>query len=141
MARIGDYIQAGLNTYDPSPYLQAQGNATASIGNSIAGGIGVVGDAIKDDREKKDKVKTGIKIAEAMTVLYPNTQKALTPIIESLKNNEFRLSEQAALADQLDVMINAGMQQSRDNAMMNLEVQRLGLDERRVAIAEAMPQM
>lgn len=138
--RIGDTIQAGLNTYDPSPYLQAQQRATSAIGSSIASGIGAVGDAIKDQRDKKDKVKTGIKIADAMATLYPNLAKPLAPIIESMKDGELRLSEQAALADQLDMMIKAGAQQSRDTALMNLQTEQLGLDKRRVVIAEAMAQ-
>jgi len=138
--RIGDYIQAGLNTYDPSPYLQAQQRATSAIGDSIGAGIGAVGDAIEDQRKKKDKVKTGIKIADAMATLYPNLAKPLAPIIEGMKDGELRLSEQAALADQLDMMIKAGAQQSRDTALMNLQTEQLGLDKRRVTIAEAMPQ-
>ena len=140
MARIGDYIQAGLSTYDPSPYLQAQGNATASIGNSIAGGIGAVGDAIKDRRDKKDAIKTSKELAKAMSVLYPESAQAMEPIIGLLDDEETPLSQRAALGAQIGEFINMGVQKSRDSALMNLQVQQLGLDERRVRIAEAMPQ-
>ena len=114
-----DYSSVGESAWDLS----------RSNSSAISSAVGAVGDAVKDRREKKDKVKTGIKIADAMSTLYPNLAEPLAPIIESLKNDELRLSEQAALADQLDMMINAGMQQSRDNALM-------AMDERRVRVAE-----
>jgi hypothetical protein len=141
MARIGDYIQPGLNTYDPSPYLNAQSRATQSIGGSIASGIGAVGDVLQDRRDKKDSIKTSKKLAEAMSVLYPESAGALEPVIAELDNEEAPLSQRAALGAQIGEFINMGVQKSRDNALMNLETQRLGIDDRRVAIAEALPQM
>lgn len=141
MARIGDYIQPGLNTYDPSPYLQAQQRATSVIGGSVASGIGAVGDAIEDRKIKKDTVKTSKELAKAMAVLYPESAGALEPVIAQLDDEEMPLSERAALGSQIGEFINMGVQKSRDNALMNLETQRLGLEGRRVAIAEALPQM
>jgi hypothetical protein len=141
MARIGDYINPSLAQYDPSPYLQAQQRATSVIGGSIASGIGAVGDAIEDRKQKKDTVKTSKELAKAMATLYPEAAGALEPVISQLDDEEMPLSQRAALGSQIGEFINLGVQKSRDNALMNLEVQRLGLDERRVAIAEAMPQI
>jgi hypothetical protein len=141
MARIGDTIQAGLNTYDPSPYLQAQQRATSAIGSSIASGIGAVGDAIKDRRDKKDSIKTSKELAKAMATLFPESASAMEPIIAQLDDEETPLSQRAALGAQIGEFINMGVQKSRDTALMDFERQKIGLEGRRVAIAEAMPQL
>jgi hypothetical protein len=110
---------------------------SSSISNLLGAGV----DLIKDRREKKDTVKTSKELAKAMSVLYPEAAGALEPVIQQLDDEEMPLSQRAALGAQIGEFINLGVQKSRDEALMNLETQRLGLEGRRVAIAEAMPQM
>ena len=103
--RIGDTIQAGLNAYDPSPYLRAQGNATQSIGGSIAGGVGAIGDAIDRRAEYKSDVKMGKTLAKAMETLYPELKQTLAPYMAELDNDENPLSHQAALGKGVGTVI------------------------------------
>ena len=116
------------------------GNDAWRVAQSNVSAIGGVIDAVKDRRDKKDAIKTSKKLAEAMSVLYPEAAGALGPVIAELDNEEAPLSQRAALGAQIGEFINMGVQKSRDNALMNLETQRLGLEGRRVAIAEAMPE-
>jgi hypothetical protein len=134
--RIGDTIQAGLNAYDPSPYLRAQGNATQSIGAGIAQGIGAAGDAVKDRRQKKDTIKTSKELAQAMSKLYPESAEAMQPIIDQLDNEEMPLSERSALGAQIGEFINMGVQKSRDNALLGLEKDRIEIARRSATVAE-----
>jgi 3D (Asp-Asp-Asp) domain-containing protein len=134
MARIGDYIDAGLNTYDPSPYLQASGDASRSIGASIGAGIGAIGDVVKDRRDKKDTIKTSKELAKAMATLYPEAAGALEPIIGLLDDEETPLSQRAALGAQIGEFINMGVQQSRDKAMLDLEGRGMKIREDQFAI-------
>jgi hypothetical protein len=113
MARIGDYINPALNQYDPSPYLQAQQRATSVIGGSIASGIGAVGDAIKDRKQKKDTVKTSKELAKAMATLYPESAGALEPVIAQLDDEELPLSERAALGARIGQFIDLGREQTQ----------------------------
>jgi hypothetical protein len=122
-----DYSAIGQNAW-----RAAQSNVSA---------IGGVIDAVKDRRDKKDAIKTSKELAKAMATLYPESAGALQPVIAQLDDEEMPLSERAALGAQIGTFIEMGVQKSRDNALMNLEVQRLGLEGRRVAIAEALPQM
>lgn len=134
--RIGDTIQAGLNAYDPSPYLRAQGNATQSIGAGIAQGIGAVGDAVKDRREKKDTIKTSKELAQAMSKLYPESAEVMQPIIDELDNEEMPLSERSALGAKIGEFIHMGVQKSRDNALLGLEKDRIEIARRGATVAE-----
>jgi GH24 family phage-related lysozyme (muramidase) len=134
--RIGDTIQAGLNQYDPSPYLQASSDATRSIGNSISQGIGAVGDAIKDRKLKKDTIKTSKELAKAMAVLYPESAGALMPVIEQLDNEETPLGERAALGSQIGEFINLGVQKSRDESMLKIQNRQLDIQNRGMVIDE-----
>lgn len=121
--------------------FSAIGNDAWRTAASNVSAIGGVIDAVKERRDKKDAIKTSRELAKAMATLYPESAGALEPVIAQLDDEETPLSQRAALGAQIGSFIEMGVQKSRDNALMNLQVQQLGLDERRVRIAEAMPQM
>lgn len=146
MARIGDYIQPGLNSYDPSPYLQAQGNATRTIGTGIANAVGDFGDVLKEQREKKNEVKANSKLIESYMTLFPDSAKSLEGIKNALADEDAPISERHAIAKTTGDLIGAYLDKSRSDALMGIQVQQLaqsersiGLDERRVQLAEALP--
>ena len=139
MALIGQGAQ-GIGIDYSSVGDSAWKLANANVAG-ITGMLGAGVDYIKDRRDKKDSIKTSKELAKAMSVLYPEAAGALEPVIAQLDDEETPLSQRAALGAQIGEFINMGVQKSRDNALMNLETQRLGLEGRRVAIAEAMPQM
>lgn len=122
-----DYSSVGENAW-----RMAQSNASA-----IGGAIGAVEDVVKDRREKKDKIKVSKELAKALSTLYPESAGAVAPIIEQLDNEEMPLSQRAALGEQIGTLINMGVEKNRNDALMSLERSRLGLDTRRVDLAEA----
>lgn len=122
-----DYSQMGADAW-----RLAQSNVGA-----ISGAMGAVGDAIKDRKEKKDKIKVSKELAKALSTLYPESAGAVAPIIEQLDNEEMPLSQRAALGEQIGTLINMGVEKNRNDALMSLERSRLGLDTRRVDLAEA----
>jgi hypothetical protein len=129
--RIGDTIQAGLNAYDPTPYLRAQGNATQSIGGSIAGGVGAIGSAIDRRSEYKSDVKMGKELAKAMKTLYPDIAPTLDPYLAELDNDENPLSHQAALGKGVGTVISQYIGE-RDNLFERDQRERaLKIDESR----------
>lgn len=129
--RIGDTIQAGLNAYDPSPYLRAQGNATQSIGGSIAGGVGALGSAIDRRSEYKQDVKTGKELAKAMKTLYPEIAPTIDPYLAELDNDENPLSHQAALGKGVSTVISQYIGE-RDNVFeRGMKDRALKIDESR----------
>jgi 3D (Asp-Asp-Asp) domain-containing protein len=134
--RIGDTIQAGLNAYDPTPYLRAQGNATQSIGGSIAGGVGAIGSAIDRRSEYKSDVKMGKELAKAMKTLYPDIAPTLDPYLAELDNDENPLSHQAALGKGVSTVISQYIGE-RDNVFeRDMREKAYNLNERGVAVSE-----
>jgi 3D (Asp-Asp-Asp) domain-containing protein len=134
--RIGDTIQAGLNAYDPTPYLRAQGNATQSIGGSIAGGVGAIGSAIDRRAEYKSDVKMGKELAKAMKTLYPDIAPTLDPYLAELDNDENPLSHQAALGKGVSTVISQYIGE-RDNVFeRDMREKAYNLNERGVAVSE-----
>lgn len=138
--RIGDSIQAGLNTYDPSPYLNAQARATSSIGSGIAGAVNNFGDILKDQREKKNETKAQSKLIESYMTLFPDSANALAPIKDALMDEDTPISERHAIAKNTGELISSYLDKSRSDALLGLQVKQLGLDERRVRIAEEAPE-
>jgi len=129
--RIGDTIQAGLNAYDPTPYLRAQGNATQSIGGSIAGGVGALGSAIDRRSEYKQDVKMGKELAKAMKTLYPEIAPTIDPYLAELDNDENPLSHQAALGKGVGTVISQYIGE-RDNVFeRDMRERALKIDESR----------
>jgi hypothetical protein len=129
--RIGDSIQAGLNAYDPTPYLSANRAATQSIGGSIAGGVGAIGDAIDRRAEYKSDVKMGKTLAKAMETLYPELEQTLAPYLAELDNDENPLSHQAALGKGVGTVISQYIGE-RDNLFERDQRERaLKIDESR----------
>ena len=134
---IGQGAQGAAIDYSSiadSAWKMAASNSSA-ISSVMNAGL----DVVKDRREKKDTIKTSKELAKAMAVLYPESSGAMQPIIDQLDNEESPLGDRAALGSKIGEFINMGVQKSRDNALMDLEKQRLGYEGRRVSIAEAMP--
>lgn len=122
-----DYSSVG-----DSAWKLAQSNT-----NAISGVLGAGVDLIKDRREKKDAIKVSKELAKALSTLYPESAGAVAPIIESLDDEELPLSQRAALGEQIGTLINMGVEKNRNDALMSLERSRLGLETRRVDLAES----
>src|SRR6478736_4765559 len=112
MARIGDYIDAGLNRYDPGDFMRGSALAAASVGQSIQQGVGAITDAIDKRKEYKDQVKTGKELAKAMSVLYPEMKPALEGTLSEMDNEELPLSQRASLGNNAATLINAYIRKS-----------------------------
>jgi hypothetical protein len=136
MARIGDYIDPSLNRYDPTPYLQAQGNATRTIGAGISNAIGDFGDKLKEQREKKNEVKANSKLIESYMTLFPDSAGAFAPLKDALSDEDTPISERHAISKTAGDLISAYLDKSRSDALMGLEVQKLGLMTREQDLAE-----
>lgn len=135
MARIGDYIDAGLNSYDPSPLLRANANATATIGNAMSQGIGAIGDAMEKVKKDKEDYKIGKNLANAMKLVAPEMADGLESYVAAMDSEDSN-SQKGELGRQIASFINMGLEQKRSDAMLGLQVKQLGLDERRVGIDE-----
>lgn len=122
-----DYSSVGENAW-----RMAQSNVGA-----ISSALGAVTDVVKDRKEKKDTIKVSKELAKALSTLYPESAGAVAPILQSLDDEELPLSQRAALGEQIGTLINMGVEKNRNDALMSLERSRLGLDTRRVDLAEA----
>lgn len=129
MARIGDYIQAGLNQYDPSPYLAAQSNATRTIGAGISDAIGNFGDALDDRKKKKDTIKVSSELLDAYAKLNPQAAGPLGGYLEKLKDEEIPLSERAALGDQIGALIGMDQERQKTDRQVSQWAQNYALDQ------------
>jgi len=134
--RIGDTIDPRINTVDYSPYLNAQARATSSIGQGVASSLGVIGDVIKDRKEKKDVVKVSADKIDAAIKLFGDQGGYLVGIGEKLKDEEIPLSQRAALGGQIDEMLSLGIDKMRNDALMGLQREQLAMEGRRVALQE-----
>lgn len=135
MARIGDYIQAGLNTYDPSPYLNAQANATRTIGAGISDAIGSFSDAIEDRKKKKDTIKVSSELLDAYAKLNPESAGPLTGYLDKLKDEEVPLSERAALGEQLGSLIAMDQERQKRDTQISQFAQNYALDAQQANLA------
>lgn len=136
MARIGDYIDPSLNRYDPSPYLQAQGNATRTIGAGVANAVGDFGDVLKEQREKKNEVKANSKLIESYMTLFPDSAPALGKIKDALADEDTPVSERHAIAKQTGDLINAYLIDKDRAAQHGIQQQQIALQERGTILDE-----
>lgn len=128
-------MPVGINyTFGDDAWRMSQATTSA-----IQGAMGDVVNLVEDRREKKDAIKVSKELAKALGTLYPETMGAVQPIIDQLDDEEIPLSQRAALGDQIGKLINMGVEKNRNDALMSLERSRLGLEERRVRIAEEAP--
>jgi hypothetical protein len=129
--RIGDTIQAGLNAYDPSPYLSANRDASQAIAGGIQQGVGAMKSAIDRRAEYKQDVKMGKELAKAMKTLYPEIAPTIDPYLAELDNDENPLSHQAALGKGVSTVISQYIGE-RDNVFeRSMRERALKIDESR----------
>lgn len=138
MARIGDYIDAGLNRYDPGDFMRGSALSAASVQQSLQQGVGAITDAMDKRKEYKDQLKTGKDLAKAMKVLYPELAPVLDPTIAEMDNEENPLSQRASLGNNAATLINAYIRKGESDRAYSLDLaasdradRGLALDERR----------
>ena len=132
MALIGDGIQAGLNVYDPSPYLAAQSRATQSIGNSLSAGIGAASDAIDKRREYKDMVKASTTKLKAARDLFGDEGGYLDKLLLEIEDEEKPLSTRATIAGTANEMLALGIDKMNTDRQFAIQDRGLQLEERRI---------
>lgn len=121
-----DYSQMGADAW-----RLAQSNVGA-----ISGAMGAVGDAIKDRKQKKDTIKASEDVGNALIKLFPETETAIAPILEKLRDEESPLSQRAVLGEQLYTLVNMGVEQTRNKALLDLQSREVKLGERGMDIRE-----
>lgn len=128
MARIGDYIQPGLNHYDPSPYLAAQANATRTIGAGISDAIGNFSDAMDERKKKKESIKVSSELLDAYATLNPQHAETFASYRDKLKDEEIPLSERAAMGDQIGALIGMDQERQKRDTQISQFAQQHALD-------------
>lgn len=136
MARIGDYIQPSLNQYDPTPYLNAQGAATRTIGAGVANAVGDFGDVLKEQREKEAEIKASSKMIESYMNLYPDAAAALEPVKNALADKDSRVSDRYAVAKQSSTLIGDYLKEKDRAAQLGIQKEQLAIDDRGMDMRE-----
>lgn len=118
----------------------AWSNSAWNLANANAGAVAQVGAKIEGMIEQRKKNKDTVKVSadkiDAAIRLFGDQGGYLTGIRESLKDEDTPLSQRAALGGQIDEMLNLGIDKMRNDAIMGLQREQLGLEGRRVDLAE-----
>lgn len=137
MARIGDSIQAGLNQYDPTPWLNASARASASIGDSVSGLLDKFTADIDEKKKFKDDIRSGKEIGKALSTLDPGLEANLAPFLERLDDGEIPESARAQMAQATSALVEAWLNKQTEDRGYGLQARGVDLNERGVALRES----
>ena len=137
MARIGDSIQAGLNQYDPTPWINASARASASIGDSVSGLLDKFTADIDEKKKFKDDIRSGKEIGKALSALDTEMEKKLAPFIERLDDGEIPESARAQMAQATPALVEAWLNKQTEDRGYGLQARGVDLNERGVALRES----